>query len=158
MAWHRSDRQSVTGRRHGRRAPSSVVIDGAGNAAVEFALLAPVFLALILGTLVYGLYFGVAHSVQQLASEAARASVPGLTEQERSALARQFVTRALASYGLLKPDALRVATGFDAADPNLFKVTLTYDASSLGLNLFQAILPLPTNQLARSATIRRGGA
>lgn len=158
MAWHRSDRQSVTGRRHGRPAPSSLVTDGTGNAAVEFALLAPVFLALILGTLVYGLYFGVVHSVQQLASEAARASVPGLTEQERSVLARQFVTRALASYGLLKPDALRVATGFDAADPNLFKVTLTYDASSLGLNLFQAILPLPASQVARSATIRRGGA
>lgn len=158
MAWLRSTRRSVTGERHACGPPSSFVCDEAGNAAVEFALLAPVFLALLLGTLVYGLYFGVVHSVQQLASEAARASVPGLTEQERGALAQQFVTRALASYGLLKPNALRVAAAVDPSDPNLFKVTLTYDASSLGLNLFQSILPSPTSQVARSATIRRGGA
>lgn len=158
MASLRAVCRSVTKIREALGPPSPFAVDRAGNAAVEFALLAPVFLSLLLGTLVYGLYFGVAHSVQQLASEAARASVPGVTEQERGALAQQFVTRALASYGLLKPNALRVAAAFDPADPNLFKVTLTYDASGLGLNLFQAILPTPTSQVARSATIRRGGA
>lgn len=158
MARLRSIRRWIGSKRETGWPARPFSVDRAGSAAVEFALLAPVFLALVLGTLVYGLYFGVAHSVQQLASEAARASVPGLTEQERGALAQQFVTRALASYGLLKPNALRVAAAFDPADPNLFKVTLTYDASGLGLNLFQGILPSPTSQVARSATIRRGGA
>lgn len=129
-----------------------------GNSAVEFALVAPVLLVIVLGTMVFGLYFGVAHSVQQLASEAARAAVPGLTEQERGALARRFVAESIGSYGLLRASSLTVTAAFDPADPDLFRVTLVYDASGLGLSLFAALLPVPIERVERRAVVRRGGA
>ena len=64
----------------------------AGSAAIEFALVAPVFLAMLLGILVYGLYFGLSHSVEQLAAQAARVSVAGLDDQERETLAEAYLT------------------------------------------------------------------
>ena len=128
-----------------------------GNSAVEFALVAPVLLALVFGIFVYGLYFSLWTSLQQLAGEAARASVAGITEQERGDLARRTIMSSLASYGMLRPDSLTVQAGFAPSDPNLFTVSLTYDASGLGLGAFAALLPTPPDRLASSATVRRGG-
>lgn len=141
--------------RHLRRAPIGCT---RGNAAVEFALVAPVLLLFLLGTLVYGLYFGVTHSVQQLASEAVRASIPGITAAERGELAQTFVSRAVGTYGLLQRDALTLSTGFEPADPDLFTVVLRYDASGLGLGRFGSLFPMPPERFERRATIRRGGA
>lgn len=115
-------------------------------------------MVMIFGAVVFGLYFGVAHSLQQLASEAVRASVPGLSEQERGDLARRFVASAIGSYGLLRVDALTIGAAFEPSDPNLFTVTLGYDASGLGLSAFSGFVPIPIDHLERRATIRRGGA
>ena len=46
-----------------------------GAVAVEFALIAPLLIALVFGIISFGYLFGVSHSVQQLAAEAARVSV-----------------------------------------------------------------------------------
>ena len=146
------------GRRRGDRLLGAFLRSRAGNAAVEFALIAPVLIVVVFGTIVFGLYFGVLNSVQQLASEAARASVAGVTEAERRDLARRFIQSAIPSYGLLRPYALSVSAGFEPADPNLFTVTLVYDASSLGLGAFSGVVPVPIDRVERSATIRRGGA
>ncbi|TIM19494.1 MAG: pilus assembly protein, partial [Mesorhizobium sp.] len=43
-----------------------------GTSAIEFALLAPIFILLLLGMVAYGIYFGASHSVQQIAADAAR--------------------------------------------------------------------------------------
>lgn len=43
-------------------------------AAVEFAFIAPILLLLLFGIVGYGYVFGVYHGIQQIASEAARAS------------------------------------------------------------------------------------
>jgi Flp pilus assembly protein TadG len=48
-----------------------------GTAAVEFAILLPFYLFFLLGMLAYGIYFGAAHSVQQLAADAARTAIAG---------------------------------------------------------------------------------
>ena len=40
---------------------------------MEFAIVAPVLVMLVFGILMYGGYFLMAHSVQQLANDAARA-------------------------------------------------------------------------------------
>lgn len=133
-------------------------LDRTGNAAVEFALVAPLLLAMLLGTLGFGLYFGVAHSVQQLASEAARASVAGVSASERLSLALASVNAGVGTYALLRPQALTIQAGFAPSDPDLFTITLTYDGSSLGLNAFSGLLAMPGNVVVRSATIRRGGA
>lgn len=127
-------------------------------AAVEFALISPVLLLLVAGSLVLGLYLGVSHSVQQLASEAARAAVAGLSAAERVDLARRSVAGGVGSYGLLRPDALTLSAGADMSDPDLFTVTLSYDATSLGLKAFANLLPVPVDRIERKASIRRGGA
>ena len=59
-----------------------------GSAAVEFALIGPVLIALLLAAVVYGGWFLLAQSVQSLASESARAALGGLDARERAALAQ----------------------------------------------------------------------
>lgn len=128
-----------------------------GASAVEFALLLPVYLLLVLGMVAYGLYFGAAHSVQQLAADAARSAVAGLNPPERDALVRQFVARNAASYPLLDPDRLVVDPGPSPFDPDQYLVVLRYDASALPLwNLYPPI-PLPHPVITHRSTIRNGG-
>lgn len=65
----------------------------AATSAVEFALLSPLYFLLMFGMAAYGIYFGAGHSVQQLAADAARVAVAGLTSQERQTLATDYVAR-----------------------------------------------------------------
>lgn len=117
----------------------------------------PVFLLLVFGTIVYGMYFGVSHSLQQLAAEAARAAVSGITATERDELVRARIRDSIRAYGMLRQESLRIETAFDAVDPDLYRVNLTYDATHLGLGAFAAILPTPPETITRNAVIRRGG-
>ena len=57
---------------------SRITSDNSGVAAIEFAIVAPIFFLMVFGMLAYAIYFGVVHSVQQLAADAARVSVGGL--------------------------------------------------------------------------------
>ncbi|WP_370656501.1 TadE/TadG family type IV pilus assembly protein, partial [Klebsiella pneumoniae] len=54
-----------------------------GAAAVELALVGPVFFLLLVGMVVYGAWFWMAHSVQSAVSEGARAAIAGLDAAER---------------------------------------------------------------------------
>src|SRR5690606_40197902 len=53
-----------------------------GAAAVEFAIVGPVFFLLLAGMIVYGGWFWMAHSVQAAVSEGARAAIAGLDRSE----------------------------------------------------------------------------
>ena len=74
-----------------------------GAAALEFALVAPLFLLTLFGIVAYGGYFWRAHSLQQVANDAARAALPGLTATEREALARTVASSEVASLGGMDP-------------------------------------------------------
>lgn len=126
-----------------------------GASAVEFALLMPVFLLLVLGALAYGIYFGAAHSLQQLAADAARISVAGLDDEEREALVEQFLGAHASGYVFIDPVRLDHDT---QSDPEgYFFITLRYDASHLPIwNLYPPI-PLPNQTIAFRSTIRNGG-
>jgi Flp pilus assembly protein TadG len=63
-----------------------------GASAVEFAMLLPVFLSLVFGIVVFGSYLAVVHGLQQLAAEAARSSVAGMSSTERSSIATSYVS------------------------------------------------------------------
>ncbi|MDP1908089.1 MAG: TadE/TadG family type IV pilus assembly protein, partial [Hyphomicrobium sp.] len=117
----------------------------------------PLFLIIVLGILVYAIYFGVVHSVQQLAAEAARASVAGISPAERTTLAQNHVQRAVSSYPLIDGSFLKVGAAASASDANLFEVDLTYDASKLTIFVLDGLLPLPPKQIRRQAVVRRGG-
>ncbi|MET7247123.1 TadE/TadG family type IV pilus assembly protein [Methylobacterium sp. EM32] len=139
-----------------RGSPTRFVHDRSGSAVVEFAIVAPVLLALVLGTIAFGSFLGVAHSLQAAASEAARAAIAGLDPAERAALATATAQRSVAISQLLRPDAVVIDARPDPNDPDLFVVTLRYDLKTTLLNLLPPAAPVPQT-LSRSASIRRGG-
>jgi Flp pilus assembly protein TadG len=64
-----------------------------GSSAVEFAILAPVFLLLVFGMIAYAIYFGTAHYIQQITADAARASIAGLDNDERERIVEHTNSR-----------------------------------------------------------------
>jgi Flp pilus assembly protein TadG len=128
-----------------------------GAAALEFAILAPVFLLFVSGLLAYGIYFGAAHSVEQLAADAARTSIAGLTDSERSTLVGQFLDSNAGGYLLIDPQALHYTVGPQPSDPDEYRVTLSYDASNLPIWNLYVPLPLPSRTISYASVIRLGG-
>jgi Flp pilus assembly protein TadG len=127
-----------------------------GAAAVEFALVAPIFILLFMGMIAYGIYFGAMHSLQQLAADAARISIAGLDVGERERLVTQFLDTHTNGYVFLDRDKLQIEIG-DSADGTQFTVTLSYDAGDLPIWGLLDRLPLPGEIISRSSTIRIGG-
>ena len=127
----------------------------AGTAAVEFAIIAPLFILLMMGMIAYGIYFGAAHSVQQLAADAARTAIAGLNQAERQTLAQNFINANAGGYVFIEADKLSV----QVADSNAqqFVVSVQYDANNLPIWGLLTDLPLPGKTIARSSTIRIGG-
>lgn len=76
----------------------SLARDRSASAALEFALVSPALLMIMIGILVFGLYFGSFIAVTNAAAEGARASVAGLNDTERGTLATQAATTTFASY------------------------------------------------------------
>lgn len=128
-----------------------------GSIAVEFAIIFPVALVFFMGLLAYGIYFGAAHSVQQLAADAARASVGGLNDAERASIANAHVAASGGAYPLLNPDRLSVSARSLEADPSQFEVRITFDAGELPIWALSGLVPLPEKTIARVAVVKRGG-
>lgn len=127
-----------------------------GAAAIEFAILAPVFILLLLTFIGYGLYLGAAHSLQQLAADASRAAIAGLSEAERQKLASDFVLQSTVDHAFINPDKLEVTVQDDTDTANKFTVQLRYDASNLPIWSLYAFA-LPGKTISRASTIRIGG-
>lgn len=128
-----------------------------GAAAVEFAIVLSIFMLLALGILAYGIYLGAAHGVSQLAADSARASVAGLNDDERTAIAKDHVARTVTDFLLLKSDNVTVAAAASPNDANQFQVVVSFDASDLPIWFMSGIVPLPPKTIVRSASIKRGG-
>lgn len=125
-----------------------------GGAAVEFAIVGPMLLVVLLGVLSYGGYFWMAHSVQQLANDSARAALGGLDAAERSALAHSVLAEEVSSYAYLAADNadVTVAEGEDA-----IVVRVTYDASDSPFYALSSLLPMPAAVIEQQAAVRLGG-
>ena len=131
--------------------------DRSGTSAVEFALVAPLFILMMLGMLGYGIYFGAAHSIQQLTADAARTAIAGLDEAERRSLAQAFIERNADGYAFIDPGKLTVDVHDSASDGSQFVVGVSYDARDLPIwNLFSG-LTMPRTTISRASTIRIGG-
>lgn len=127
-----------------------------GAVAIEFAIIAPVFLMIVFGIILYGSYLAVIHGVQQLAAEAARSSIAGLSESERSSLASSYITGNVNSYPLINPARLTVNAATSGSDANVFIVSVNYDASGMFIYSLPFV-PAPPPTIVRSAAIPRGG-
>ncbi|MBB3966600.1 MULTISPECIES: TadE/TadG family type IV pilus assembly protein [Rhizobium] len=127
-----------------------------GAAAIEFAIVAPVFLLVLLTLIAYGIYLSAAHALQQLTADAARTAVAGLSEQERAQLVNNYIALSTLNDPLIDRKKLQVTVATDPTNANQFTVTTEYDASALPIwNLYT--FPLPDTKIRRFATIRMGG-
>jgi Flp pilus assembly protein TadG len=128
-----------------------------GTAAVEFALLSPLYLMLLMGLVAYGIYFGASHSVQQIAADAARIAVGGVDHAERQRLVNGFIAGHSDGYAFVDPSKLRVEFNADSATTQYFTVKVTYDARNLPIWQLAANLPLPATSIIRQSVVRIGG-
>lgn len=127
-----------------------------GATAVEFAMLLPVFLTLVFGIVVFGSYLAVIHGVQQLAAEAARSSVAGMSDSERSSIASSYVTANVGTYPLITPNKISVNAAASSSNPNVFVVTVSYNAAGMFIYSLP-FFPAPSSTIVRSAAIPYGG-
>jgi Flp pilus assembly protein TadG len=125
--------------------------------AVEFAMLLPVFLIIVFGIVTFGSYLAVVHGVQQLAAEAARSSIAGLSDSERSSLAAGYVSANATSYPLIDKANLTVNAATSAASNKVFVVTVNYDASHMFIYSLPTFVTMPSPSIVRSAAIPFGG-
>lgn len=135
------------------RSQARLAGDERGTAAIEFALVGPLFILLLIGLVVYGGWFWMAQGVQHLAAEGARAAVAGLDAAERDRMARAAVVDG-GSATILNPGRLLVAVADDAAE---IRVTVTYDASGEPIMALAGLVPSPPRTIERAAVVRIGG-
>lgn len=121
-----------------------------GVAVVEFALVAPVLLAMLAGIVTYAGWFWMSHSLQQAANDAARATLAGLSATERRSIAGNVVAGDLAAGSTLDP---RKAVVTVEEISEMVTVRVRYDAAGSPLLAF-AFVPLPSTTITRSAAIR----
>ena len=133
------------------------MLDNHGTSAIEFAIILPVFVAMLFAILAYGSYLSVVHGLQQLTAEAARASVGGLTDSERAAIARSNIGSNVGSYIFLTPQQLTLTSAETDPATSTFSVTVKYDASNLFVFSLPTLVPMPSPIIIRTASIQRGG-
>ncbi|MGO1074261.1 TadE/TadG family type IV pilus assembly protein [Inquilinus sp. CA228] len=126
-------------------------------AAVEFILVAPAFLAIVFGILIYGFYFGTWIAISQAAAEGARASVAGMSPMERASLAQAAATAVLENYGSLLDSENWTITAQPGATPSTFQVSVQYDLSGKAFENFADLLPVPTDTPTATMTVGYGG-
>jgi Flp pilus assembly protein TadG len=127
-----------------------------GATAVEFAMILPIFLTLVFGIVVFGSYLAMVHGVQQLAAEAARSSIAGLSDSERSSLAASYVTANVGSYPLIVAGNVTVNAATSTTNPNVFIVSVSYNASGTFIYSLPFV-PSPPSTIVRTAAIPYGG-
>nr|WP_295108974.1 TadE family protein [uncultured Caulobacter sp.] len=138
----------------GRKPNKTVRGPESGAVAVEFAITGPLFLMLLIGILVWGQYFWVSHTVQQLANDAARAALAGLSTAERESLARATLTAEVADYPSLRPEAAAVIVDNQA---DRLTVSIRYDTAQDAFRAFDGLVPTPPKTVLRQASVRLGG-
>ena len=126
-----------------------------GVAAVEFAIVAMVFLVILFGILTYGFIFGLDQSMNHAAEEGARSAIS--TTSDAAAITKAHDT-ALARLGWLgtriqsSDIVATVVTGTPDCDSNVsikcIKVTITYPWSTRAIIPQFPGLPTPTQMQA----------
>ncbi len=113
-----------------------------GAVAVEFTLLAPMLFAMLFGIVCVGYAMALSHSVQQLATSAARASVSGITTAERRMLAEDYIANGPSHYPLLTASALSQAVDVTEGSAPTITVAISYTLDGSILELANGFLGL----------------
>lgn len=121
-----------------------------GTAVIEMAIVLPLLLALLLGIISFGDWFYVAHNVQQVANNAARAAIGGMTGSERLQMAVASAKSDMFRTGNLDPNKATVSVNDDGVS---LSVKVLYDASSDPL-LHLSFVSAPSHTIERMASVR----
>lgn len=114
--------------------------DGRGGSAVEFALLAPVFIALLMGVLAVGLYMQNYNAVRSLATDAARFAAVEAQKNNMTVFLGTTLEDNIKLLGSASPyhlDTTRLDVDINEVTPSpvdgarQFDLTLTYDLPDL---------------------------
>lgn len=121
---------------------------------MEFALVSPLLIALLLGIVVYAGWLWVAQGVQTLASEAARAAVAGLDDAERTELVQAVVQAQAEEIAALNPDLAEIDV---ETEGGLIRVSIAYNVEGHPVMALAGVLaPAPPRIIHRSASVRTG--
>ncbi len=148
---------------HGMTKPRDIIrqrrfwTNRSGTSAIEFAMLAPIFVLFLFGMIAYGIYFGASHSVQQIAADAARSAISGQTPGERQTIVARFIANNAGQYPFINLPQLTFEAADSSSDGNQFDVSVSYDARNLPIWNLLPNLPLPGTTIAFRSTIRIGG-
>ncbi|WP_428969806.1 TadE/TadG family type IV pilus assembly protein [Sphingomonas sp. Xoc002] len=136
-----------------RLAPTPLPRDRRGAALIEFALVLPILLTMLMGIVSFGEYFLTAHLVQQAANDAARAALAGMSATERKGIAVDTAKRMIDSTGILRSSRGQV----DAVEvDNIMTVSIRYDATSDPL-LNLPFVPTPGRTMTAKGIAMIGG-
>lgn len=124
--------------------------DRDGAVLVEAAFALPILIMLLLGVVTWSGWFMAAHSLQEVANEAARASLAGMDAADRQAIVQQTVNRSVLQTGTLQPELVSVSTGLS---DDYFRVTLSYDLTKSQI-FRNSLVPLPGTTIQRDALVR----
>lgn len=141
----------------GRTRLRAGLADDRGAAAIEFAVLVPLFLTVIFIAVVFSIYLTTFIGVSQAAAEGARASVAGLDAAERQSLAAGRVNAVIGGYAPLLNTTKVQVTYPAAAGTGLFAVRVSYPVAELKLASFAPFSPIPAVSPARTVTVTTGG-
>ncbi|KIN70666.1 TadE-like protein [Sulfitobacter noctilucae] len=125
--------------------------DQSGAVAVEFVLIGPILFALLFGIIVIAYFMGLSHSVSQLATGAARASVSGLDAEERQDFAESYLAEGSSRYPLLAQTAITPQVTIAPGHPSNITVQVTYDLDGSILDLANGFLGLDLANIKGSA-------
>ena len=118
-----------------------------GGAAVEFAMLAPLLLALLSGGVFYSRWFATAAETQNLAYDGARAAIAGLDDTERL----QIVTRTMDAAIAVAPLEKGSTRSWRASrDGDLYNVSVTTTLPDYDLG---GLVPMPPTVVTRDAVV-----
>ncbi len=114
MVWNMSRCGVVNGARGGvARAARRVVVDEMGTAAIEFAMVASVFLMLLFGIMAFGFQFATRIALSYAVAEGGRAAVAGIDFTEQKQLGEAAMAYALNAYAPLVDPSKAAATVTD---------------------------------------------
>ena len=94
------------------------------------------------------------HSLQQLANDAARSTVGGLSTAERQSLALATLSSEAATYPNLTANLITLS---ESESGQIITVSVAYDASASVFWTMKSLVPMPSSTIVRQATIQLGG-
>jgi len=120
-------RLCLLARRNGSAA--SLMRDGRGSVAVEFAIVLTLLLSIMFGIVAFGFQFATRIALSYAVAEAGRSAMAGLTSAERQQRAEDAVDRVLTSFSPLVDPAkavVDVSSEGETADGEVIRIAITY--------------------------------